>query len=406
MNRCPNPIPRPSIPPIPLLPNPTGDLFIYPHDGESNAQISLSLVIPTYQESKNIAEIVDLLSKNLDRLIPNRYELIVVDDNSPDRTWEVAADLQDRYPQLKVMRRERERGLATAVVRGWQVARGEILGVIDADLQHPPEVLLELWREVDRGADLAVASRNVEGGGVSEWSLLRRCLSRGAQLLGLIILPEAVGRVSDPMSGYFCVRRNAIAGRRLNPAGYKILIETIGRGDIRSIAEVGYEFQERQQGASKVTWRQYVEYIQHLVGLRIDRSKRFIRFITVGFSGVFVDMTVLYLLTDLTTLDLPLEPSKVVAAEMAIVNNFLWNDRWTFGDMSKSQPRRRQQLKRFLKFNLICLMGVFLNVIILRLIYNYIVQNQYIANFVAIAIVTFWNFWLNLKLSWRVTDRR
>jgi dolichol-phosphate mannosyltransferase len=149
-----------------------------------------------------------------------------------------------------------------------------------------------------------------------------------------------------------------------------------------------------------------VEYIQHLVGLRIDRSKRFIRFITVGFSGVFVDMTVLYLLTDLTTLDLPLEPSKVVAAEMAIVNNFLWNDRWTFGDMSKSQPRRRQQLKRFLKFNLICLMGVFLNVIILRLIYNYIVQNQYIANFVAIAIVTFWNFWLNLKLSWRVTDRR
>jgi dolichol-phosphate mannosyltransferase len=389
-----------------LLPSPTGDLYIHPSDGTSNREISLSLVIPTYQESKNIAAIVELLSKNLDRVIPNGYELIVVDDDSPDRTWEVAADLLSQYPQLKVMRRVTERGLATAVIRGWQAARGEILGVIDADLQHPPEVLLELWGYVDNGADLAIASRNVEGGGVSEWSLLRRCLSRGAQLLGLIILPEVIGRVTDPMSGYFCLKRSAIAGRRLSPLGYKILIETIGRGDIKSIAEVGYEFQERQAGASKVTWRQYIEYIQHLIGLRIDRSQRFIRFITVGLSGLFVDMLVLYLLTDLTTLDLPLPPSKIAAAEVAIINNFLWNDRWTFGDLSRSQPRRRQKLKRFLKFNLVCLMGVILNVIILTAIYNNIIRNQYIANFIAIVLVTLWNFWLNLKLSWRVTDRR
>ena len=101
----------------------------------------LSLVIPTYNESKNLKKIIEKLRELLERAIPNRYELIVVDDNSPDCTWKVALELASKYPQLRVMRREKERGLATAVIRGWQVARGEILGVIDGDLQHPPETL-------------------------------------------------------------------------------------------------------------------------------------------------------------------------------------------------------------------------------------------------------------------------
>ena len=126
-----------------------------------------------------------------------------------------------------------------------QIAQGELLGVIDADLQHPPQVLLELLAKVRDGADLVVGSRHVEGGGVSEWSLVRRFLSRGAQVLGLIILPNVVGRVSDPMSGYFVCRRTAIADTELNPRGYKILLEVIGRGDIQVIDEVGYVFRSR-----------------------------------------------------------------------------------------------------------------------------------------------------------------
>ena len=230
----------------------------------------LSLVIPTFNESQNIRELVDILVELLDRTIPEDYELIVVDDDSPDRTWEIADKLASRYPQLRVIRRETERGLSTAVIRGWQAARGEILGVIDADLQHPPEILLQLWAEISKGAELAVASRNVAGGGVSEWSIVRRFLSRGAQILGLIILPEVIGRLSDPMSGYFMVRRSAIANQPLSPVGYKILIEVVARGQIRWIAEVGYVFRERLIGASKVTWKQYLEYIQHLLKLRLS----------------------------------------------------------------------------------------------------------------------------------------
>jgi dolichol-phosphate mannosyltransferase len=371
-----------------------------------------SLVVPTYNEGKNIKRLIKQLCYLLDEVIPGVYELIVVDDDSPDRTWELAAELISEYPtQLRVMRRVEERGLSTAVIRGWQVARGQVLGVIDGDLQHPPNLLLQLWREIEGGADLAIASRHVEGGGVSEWSIIRRFLSRGAQLLGLVICPEVIGRVSDPMTGYFLVRRACVAGREMNPLGYKILIEVLGRGKIRYIAEVGYVFQERQHGESKVTGKQYLEYIQHLLRLRFSLWPvgRFLRFAAVGLSGVFVDMLILYLLSDPSTLAWGLTRSKIIASELAIINNFLWNDAWTFGDISRKQRGKRHRFQRFLKFNLVCLAGLILNVILLNLLFNifgfqHLPYGRYFANLIAIGIVTFWNFWINLKLSWRVTD--
>ena len=384
-----------------------------------NRNIYFSLVIPTYQERENIAKAIDILSSLLDRCLAGSYEIIVVDDDSPDETWKVAQSLTKQYPQLRVMRREKERGLSSAVIRGWQVAQGRVLGVIDGDLQHPPEVLIQLLSFIKQGADLAVASRHIEGGGVSSWSFIRRFLSRGAQVIGLILLPDILGRVSDPMSGYFLVRRSSIAEENLNPVGYKILLEVLARGNINRIAEAGYVFCEREQGESKVTWKQYIEYIHHLVRLRFSTKQmkifhrrinfpfgRFIRFGLVGLSGVLVDMVVLYLLSDPSTLDLPLTRSKIIAAEIAIINNFLWNDAWTFADVTYKQQEWQKRLKRFFKFNVICLAGLVLNVLILNLVFNFIIPNRYIANLIAIAVTTIWNFWVNLKLSWRVTDMK
>ncbi|MBE9061894.1 glycosyltransferase [cf. Phormidesmis sp. LEGE 11477] len=382
-------------------------------DSSTAAEVVFSLIIPTYKESGNVAKIVAQLTQLLDNFIPDRYELILVDDDSPDLTWQVAQSLTDKYPQLHVMRRQGERGLSSAVIRGWQVARGKILGVIDADLQHPPEILLKLLSSTLDGADLAVASRHVEGGGVSDWSVVRRLLSRGAQVLGLLVCPAVVGRVSDPMSGYFMVRRSAIAHHRLSPIGYKILLEVIGRGEIKDIAEVGYVFQERESGDSKVTWKQYVEYIGHLIRLRsqgrISRirqkwpMRRFIRYGTVGFSGVIVDMALLYLLYQ--GVGLGLTTSKIIAAEAAILSNFFWNDIWTFADMVRRQTGWSNRFKRLLKFNTICISGLVLNVLLLQVFFNVIFgQNlPYLANLITILLVAVWNFWLNLKLSWRVT---
>ncbi|MGI8503496.1 MAG: glycosyltransferase, partial [Hassallia sp.] len=162
------------IEPDSLLSVPTGALQIPELPPSSvNARsenILLSLVIPTYKERDNIKNVVKILSQLLDESIPGDYELIVVDDDSPDRTWEVAESLTREYRQLRVMRRQNERGLSSAVIRGWQAARGRVLAVIDGDLQHPPEVLSQLLRAIQKGADMAVASRHVDGGGVSSWS--------------------------------------------------------------------------------------------------------------------------------------------------------------------------------------------------------------------------------------------
>jgi len=384
------------------------------------AEITLSLILPTYNESKNVAAIVTQLVALLDGCIPNDYELILVDDNSPDSTWKVAQDLTKSYSQLQVMRRQQERGLSSAVIHGWQAARGSILGVIDADLQHPPGILLKLLQAILNGADLAVASRHIEGGGVSDWSITRRFLSRGAQVLGLVVCPAVVGRVTDPMSGYFMVRRSAIAGPHLNPMGYKILLEVIGRGNIGSIAEVGYVFQERASGESKVTWKQYVEYLGHLARLRFRArlrfgrtrsghlrrkfpTKRFYHYGLVGLSGVFVDMTILYLLFN--GAGLGLTTSKLIAAEVAIISNFLGNDSWTFADLASKQTGWSSRFKRLIKFNTICAVGLFFDVALLNIFFNWIFNQSlpYRANLIAIGTVAAWNFWLNLKLNWRVT---
>lgn len=250
---------------------PTGPLVV-PLAAPAPA-LRLSVIVPIYNEANNVREMARALTDVLEGPLEGAYEILFVDDDSPDRGWEAVLALADELPRVRVMRRVGERGLATAVVRGWQASRADVLAVIDGDLQHPAETLLELFRLVERGADLAIASRHVEGGGVSDWSIYRRLVSRGAQLLGLALAPSIVGRVSDPMSGYFMTTRRAIAGRELSPLGYKILVEVLARGDIHTIGEAAYVFRERARGGSKATLRVYLAYLQHLARLRSARRR-------------------------------------------------------------------------------------------------------------------------------------
>ena len=239
----------------------------------NSTPIRLSLVVPTFNERENVAAMVDQLSKALEPILRESYEIILVDDDSPDRTWELAETIAKANPRLRIIRRTGERGLATAVVAGWRIARGEILGVIDGDLQHPPEVLGRLVEAMDGGAEIAIASRHVEGGGISRWSMARRMVSRTAQAIGLMLLPGPAGCVSDPMSGYFLFQRSLIENRTLSPVGYKILIEVLARAKPVDIREVGYVFREREKGGSKATFRIFLQYLQHLWRLRFDDTQ-------------------------------------------------------------------------------------------------------------------------------------
>ena len=385
----------------PLLAAATGEMRVGTLPATSRG-IRLSLIIPTYNESRNIGGMLRQLTAVMDATFGDAYEIIVVDDDSPDRTWEVARGLTGEFPALKVMRRENERGLSSAVIRGWQAARGAALGVIDGDLQHPPEIVAKLWHELELGADVAIASRHLRGGGVSDWSLTRRLVSRFAQALGLLILPDTVGRVSDPMTGFFLLRREVVQGLSLQPLGYKILIEILGRGRVGSIAEVPYVFRERVDGKSKLTSQVYLDYIRHLLRLRMGGFplRRFSRFCLVGLSGVAVDMGLLFVFSDPTMLGWGLTRSKLVGSEIAIINNFLWNDAWTFGDVAKQQAGATQKLRRFGSFQVICLAGLAMNTLLLNFQFNILGFNRYLANGIAILMVTGWNFWLNWKLSW------
>ena len=382
-----------------------GPLTIAPQ--EPPEILDLSLVLPTFNESGHIDTIVEQLIAVLDGIPALRYEIIIVDDNSPDRTWEKARRLSDRFPQIQAIRRQDRRDLSTAVLRGWQIARGDVFAVMDADLQHPPETLIELWRAMRRGADLAIASRNIEGGGVSDWTLPRRIVSRCAQLLGLVVLPEVTGKVTDPMSGYFMVRRSALEGRELHPLGYKILIEVLARGAVVKISEVPYVFRETPHRPSKHSAAVFAQYLKHLIRIRIHllKTSTFVRFCIVGASGTLIDTTMLFLLSDPRTLNWNLTGSKIIAAELALTNNFIWNDLWTFGKFSSRQNTLRQRARRFLKFNLLCSVGIILTIIILNIGFKVFHMNRYIANLSAILVVTFWNYNTNRKLSWRTTAK-
>ncbi len=364
------------------------------HDGD----VDLSLVIPTFNEAGNIADLVRRLHALLDGAGVS-HELIVVDDDSPDRTWEVAGALVGEVPTLRVLRRTGETGLATAVVCGWAHARSRVLGVIDGDGQHPPEVLPELLGALDERTDVAIASRHLPGGGVSNWSAARRLLSRGAQALGLLLLPGTVGRVTDPMSGYFLVRREAVADQELHPVGYKILLEVLARGDVRRVAEAPYVFLERERGESKVRPLHYLDYLRHLMRLRVLplRSQALARYLAVTLTALIVDAAAFVWLFD--GLELNLTRSAALAGEVGILYTVLLLDLWTFaGRVARTALDR---IRRLLGVQLALGVLLFGRLVVINALVNWFHLGPLAAFLVALAAMTPVGHLLGSRLTWR-----
>ncbi len=249
---------------VEVLPPPEAPLIV---NGQCDGAVEVSLIVPTFNEGANIRDFLAAVTRVLDAALPARYEIVVVDDDSPDRTWEIAAQFAQQCPAIRVIRHQSDQGLAAAVIRGWLVARGRVLGTINADFQHPPEVLAAMVAQME-AADVVVASRYAAGGGLGDWGLHRRFASRGAHWLGRILLPEVFGRVSDPLSGCYLVKRAAIAGAALAPVGYKTLMEVMVRGRVARVAECGYEMRARRCGDSKAGTRHGLQFLRHLLRLR------------------------------------------------------------------------------------------------------------------------------------------
>jgi len=220
---------------------------------------SVSVIIPTYNERVNITKLIPLIFQSCKGL-GVAIEVIVVDDNSPDGTGEAAEELGKRY-NVRVIHRPGKLGLASAAIRGFSEAKGEILGLMDADLSHAPSTLPLLIGPILNGdTDVTVGSRYVKGGGVEVWPLHRKLISKVATLLALPLTP-----VRDPMSGLFFFRRSVIDGISLNAKGYKIGLEIIVKGKYRKISEVPYIFRNRFVGKSKLTAMEYAHYLRNII---------------------------------------------------------------------------------------------------------------------------------------------
>jgi dolichol-phosphate mannosyltransferase len=292
---------------------------------EGATQPLVSVVVPTKNESGNVAALVE----RLDAALPTVAMEIVFVDDSTDGTPEVVEEIASRTPRDVVLLHQstgrRIGGLGGAVVQGIRAARAPWVCVMDGDLQHPPELITALLEQAEsRELDLVVASRYCKEGEAGGFGWARAMASRSTTTAARMLFPRRLRDVSDPMSGFFLVRRDAVAVDRLRPRGFKILLELLVRNPGLRTGEVSFAFGERRAGRSKATIREGVRYLSLLARLR------FARFGLVGLSGLVVNTLLLAFLTDVVGLFYVV--SAVIATQGSTLWNFCFTELWVFSD--------------------------------------------------------------------------
>ncbi|MBB4197494.1 dolichol-phosphate mannosyltransferase [Rhodoblastus sphagnicola] len=355
----------------------------------------LTLVIPTFNESANLRELVRRVDVALNGV---DWEMIVVDDNSPDRTWALAKDFSREDPRVRCLRRVNRRGLAGACIEGMLASAAPIVAVMDADLQHDESILPKMLEKIRGGADLVVGSRHVEGGSADDgFSARRAAISRFATFLAKKALRA---EFSDLMSGFFMLRREIVetCAENLTPAGFKILADLVASAPRRlKVEEVGYTFRERTAGESKFDIKVGLDFI----GLMLNKVSggripvRFIFFALVGASGVAVHMATLFACL---ALGLDFDFAQSAAVLVAMTSNFFINNAITYRDAKIKGLG--PILLGLVYFYGVCAIGAVANVGIADLLFN-----RYglvtIAALAGVVMGSVWNFALSSLFVWR-----
>ena len=246
--------------------------------------MKVSVISPTLNEAQNVPALVEQLQQALQNV---DYEILIVDDNSPDLTWSVAEQISLKDPRVRTLRRMKNPGLGMAVIDGFSAAAGDMLACIDADLQHDPSILPRMIEELqrDKGVDIVVGSRHVKGGGFGKWSRWRRfeswCANKAAHLL--------LGfEVKDAMSGYFLLWRKDFnrVQDQLRESGFKILLEILAKLRTSRVKEVPYTFRPRTIGESKLSYRIALLYLHQLWRLCGESRRASVRFLKLSADQV------------------------------------------------------------------------------------------------------------------------
>lgn len=306
--------------------------------------VQLSIVVPTYNEAPNVAELVARVAAATEGI---DAEIVFVDDSTddtPDEVRRVAASAP--LPVRLVHRDKRRGGLGGAVLEGFAAAEADACLVMDGDLQHPPEEIPALWARFRRGdVDLVVASRYA-GGGTSQGlaDSTRVLVSKASTAVTRAMFPIRLKDVSDPMTGFFLIDRRAIELDQLKPRGFKILLEILARKSVR-VAEVPFDFAGRHAGESKASLRQGVHFITQLTALRFGKMSLFA---VIGGLGALVNLAIMWALTHA---GVDYIVAAIVAAETTIIGNFLLQERYVFQDMTSDASNVWSRFAKSFAFN-------------------------------------------------------
>ena len=356
---------------------------------------TVSVVVPTFNESQNLPRLVAQLDKTLGDMA---WEVVFVDDNSPDGTWHVAKQLAQADPRVRCLRRVGRRGLAGACIEGALSSAAPVVAVMDADLQHDETVLPAMIAKLQADeADIVIGSRAAPGGSAGAGFTPQRAFASrfATRLAGLLI-----GRqVSDPMSGFFALKREVFeaAAPRLIPSGFKILLDLLASTDGKvRVAEVPFHFRTREQGLSKFDVRAMLDFagllIHRLTGGAI--SVRFLSFMIVGSTGVCVHLAALGLGL---SRGLAVDVAQTIATLIAMTSNFAVNNLLTYSDM---KLRGAAVLVGLLKFYAVCSVGAIANIGIASWMFE-ANEEWWLAGIAGVLVGATFNYTMSSIFVWR-----
>ena len=361
--------------------------------------LELAIVVPTFKERDNILPLLGCLDRVLKDVC---FEVIFVDDDSPDGTADVIRKISLQRPEIRVLQRLHRRGLASACLEGMMATAAPYIAVMDADLQHDESILPELLRIIrEEGVDVVVASRNVAGGSMGEFAKQRVAVSDlGRSLSRMICRCE----ITDPMSGFFILDRRFLeeVAPHVSAIGFKVLVDLVSSSQrpVR-LAEVPYRFRERLHGESKLDTLVLVEYLLLVVDKLIGNwiPPRFVLFGLVGLVGAAIYMALLFLLYRTAQFDFRF--SLVMATTAAMILNFLLNNVITYRDR---RLKGGALLGGLLTFCLACSVGAVVAIRISELTQR-AGLHWFLAGAVGVLIASVWNFTITQFFTWRLGHR-
>jgi len=343
----------------------------------------LAIIIPTYNEKDNIEYLITQLA-SIYKTNHIHGEIIVVDDNSPDRTGNVVEKLAKNNKNIKIIHRAGKLGLSSAVLEGFAISDAEVVGVMDADLSHPAEKIVEMFKIInDNKADFVVGSRYIPGGKIVGWNAKRKIMSKTATLMARVFTS-----VKDPMSGFFLIKKKCLSNVKLNPKGFKILLELLLKEKYQKVVEIPITFVNRTKGESKAGFGEIFYYIRNLLGYLFSNRKlidEFVKFALVGLSGAIINIAILYWLTEYFGVYYIF--SAICAFIIAVTTNFLFNKIWTF-----KENLTEGFSKKYAQFFSVSLAALAVNILFLYIFTELFGIYYIISQVIAICIALIINF--------------